>query len=609
MLTEFLQTHSMQELLKGGTHRLYPPAEDRQAWDAIPADYRQEIRKMAEEYAKIAYPPRSATGFLAFVRTGDRQADEKPYFTRRRKFCAAVLKCCVFPKAEMDDVLDGIWYLCEESSWVVSAHNVNPVPGAPAAAEFPLPDIRKPYIDLFSAQTGMILSLTALLLGKQLDRISPVIRKRITEEVRRRILRPFMTTDDFWWMGIRRKDLNNWTPWILSNIMICTILDPMPAGRHAEVMTRACEMLDRYIAAMPADGGCDEGAGYWNMAGGALLDCLTLLATVTGGQMTFWQDKKIRNILSFPLKVKMGNGWFANFADCDAKPFISGERMETAGRLLGDPALTALGTCMRGTIADQLNDVPHLTRALDLIFHAPAEETDEAAEQPDDMYLPNLQLRLVRRSRWTLACKGGHNGENHNHNDTGSFILFLDGEPAVVDAGNMVYTAKSFSAERYTLWNVRAEWHNLPIIGRYEQREGAEHAARNVKKTPDGMEMNLETTYDDEAGVRELKRRFELHADGLRLTDEGRLQKAQQVTWIFLLREQPVWENGQVRSGKLVISCPEGLSFAAEEKPVTDVRMARNWPGSLWRVKLQSNATEQFRMTFEFTAAEREGQL
>ncbi len=606
MLTEFLETNPMQELLKSGTRMLYPTAENRQAWDGIPAEYRQEIREMAEAYAKTAYPQRSAAGFLAFVRTGDRQADEQPYFTRRRKLCAAVLRCCAFPNAETDDVVDGIWYLCEESSWVISAHNVNPVPGAPAAVEYPLPDIRKPYVDLFSAQTGMILSLTSLLLGKRLDRVSPLIRKRITDEVRRRILHPFMSTDDFWWMGIKRKDLNNWTPWILSNVMVCAVLDPMQTGKLAEVLTRACVMLDRYIAVLPADGGCDEGAGYWNMAGGALLDCLTLLDTVTGGRMAFWQDKKIRNILGFPVKVEMGNGWFANFADCDARPFISGERMETAGRLLKDPALAALGTRMRGTIADQLNDVPHLTRALDLVFHAPAGETDGAAEPPEGTYLPDLQVRLVRRGRWPLACKGGHNGENHNHNDVGSFILFRDGEPAVVDAGNMVYTAKTFSAERYTLWNVRAEWHNLPMIGGAEQREGAEHAARNVKMTPDGMEMNLEGAYDETAGIQELKRSFALDRDGLHLTDEGTLQRAEKVTWIFMLREKPVPEKGAIRAGKLVIRCPEGLSYTAEEKLVTDPRMARSWPGSLWRVKLQSGETESFRMTFLFTEADRE---
>ena len=98
MLTAFLREHPMRELLKGGTRKLYPPAENRQAWETIPEVYRQEIRKMSEEYAAAPYPLRTATGFLAFVRNGDRQADEKGYFTRRRKLCASVLNCCVFPE-------------------------------------------------------------------------------------------------------------------------------------------------------------------------------------------------------------------------------------------------------------------------------------------------------------------------------------------------------------------------------------------------------------------------------------------------------------------------------------------------------------------------------
>ena len=604
MFTAFLQDHPMQALMRDGTRILYPSAADRPAWEGISAEYRQEIRELASAYAQIPYPVRSASGFLAFARTGDRQADEQPYFTRRRKLCAAVLNCCADPEAGLDDVIDGIWLLCEESSWVISAHNINPIPGAPTPAEYPLPDIRKPYIDLFCAQTGMILSLTSTLLGKQLDRVSPLIRRRIRDEIRKRILQPFMKTDEFWWMGVRRSDLNNWTPWILSNVMVCAVLDPMPGQKLAGLLERACEILDRYLGVLPEDGGCDEGAGYWNMAGGALLDCLTLLEKVTGGTMSFRDNEKIRNILRFPVSVAMGDGWFANFADCDARPFISGERMETAGRMLKDPALTALGRRMRGTIADQLNDVPHLTRALDLIFHPPAPETGEAAEKPGDVFLPDLQVRLVRRGGWTLACKGGHNGENHNHNDVGSFILMQDGDPAVVDAGNMTYTAKTFSRERYTLWNVRAAWHNLPMIGGNEQREGREHAAREVRCTPDGMELDLAGTYDAAAGVQRLKRCFLLTETGLHLTDAGQLESAQEVIWVFLLRQKPVWENGRILAGNLEIRCPAGLAFEAEEIPVTDGRMARNWPGSLWRVQLRSERKETFRAEFVFTDAD-----
>ena len=607
MFISFLKSFSMAELLRDGALRLYPSAADRGAWDGIPDIYRREIREMADEYGKIPYPARLASGFLAFSRTGDRQADERPYFTRRRKLCAAVLHACAFPEAaDMDTVTDGIWLLCEESSWVISAHNVNPIPGAPSAAEYPLPDIRKPYIDLFCAQTGMILALTASLLGEQLDSVSPLIRERIREEIRRRILRPFTETDDFWWMGVRRKDLNNWTPWILSNIMVCAVTDGMPKEELAAVLTRSCEMLDRWLDVLPEDGGCDEGAGYWNMAGGALLDCLTLLEKVTGGRMVFWDNQKIRNILLYPAKVAMGNGWFANFADCDARPFISGERMETAGRMLGDPDLTALGTRMRGTVADQLNDVPHLTRALDLIFHGPAEGTAAGAEQARDTWLQDLQVRMIRKGRWLLACKGGHNGENHNHNDVGSFILALDGEPVIVDAGNMIYTAKTFSAERYTLWNTRAAYHNLPMIGEQEEKEGKEHAARDVQRTDDGMQLDLAGAYDRAAGVTALKRCFALSEDGLRMTDDITLETAQTVTWVFLLRSRPAWADGVLTAGKIAVQCPAGLDFSAEEIPVTDGRMARNWKGSLWRVLLRSKAAKDFRAEFVFEAKHKE---
>ena len=605
MFTSFLQSHPMEEMLREGSRSLYPAAGDRQAWDGVPEEMRMEIRKLSAAWRDIPYPMRSASGFLAFVRNGSRQADEKPYFTRRKKLCAAVLNACAFPEeAETDAIIDGIWCICEESSWVISAHNVNPVPGAPKPAEYPLPDPKKPYIDLFSAQTGMILSLASTLLEERLDAVTPMIRQRIRSEIRGRILRPFMATDDFWWMGVRRKDLNNWTPWILSNIMVCAVLDPMPRVNLAGILERCCEMLDRYLDVLPEDGGCDEGAGYWNMAGGALLDCLEILEKVTGGGMAFWTDEKIRNILAFPRKAALANGWFVNFADCDARPFLSGERLERAGERLGDSALTALGTQIRGHVADQLDDVPHLTRVLDLLFH-PAAETAKAAVSGDE-WLPDLQVRVVRRGEWILACKGGHNEENHNHNDVGSFILLQGGEPAVVDAGNMIYTAKTFSEERYTLWNVQAQWHNLPMIGGAAQREGAEHRSEKAERTPDGMALNLEKAYGAEAGVKRLRRSFLLSGEGLRLRDEVELEEEKPVTWVFLLREKPVWENGRVTAGRMRISCPEELEFSAEEKPVTDPRMARNWPGSLWRVRLQGKPCKRFSAEFAFTVKDQE---
>lgn len=596
MFAEFLNRHPMDGLLAERPQWGVPAAADRAAWDSLSPALRREAEALIDSYRELPYPPRSATGFLAFVRSGSRKADEDPYFLRRRKLCAAVLACCLFPDAPLDDVIDGLWCICEETSWVISAHNVNPIPGAPGAADYPLPDPDKPYIDLFAAQTAMILSLTGYLLRDRLDQVSPMLRHRIDRELSGRILTPFMENDDFWWMGFRRKDLCNWTPWILSNVMLCACLQLRDRQRLCSLLDRACRMLDRWLDVVPADGGCDEGAGYWNMAGGALLDCLQLLEAATDGQMTFWQEPKVQNILRFPLSAEIGDGWFINFADCDARPQLSGERLQYAGEKLRDPSLFALGCRHRGALSGQLSDTPHFIRLLRMLFHAPDAQPDPSEKR--DVWLPDLQVRIVRRDGLTLCCKGGHNGENHNHNDVGSFMLYADGLPEIVDAGNMVYTAKTFSSQRYTLWNVRAAYHNLPLIGDHEQQPGREFAAADVQYLPEGMALELKGAYAREAGIRALRRRLTLTDAGCEIADSVRLDAPQPVVWVFMLRHAPAIASGQAVFGSLRMDIPAGLTWRVEEIQVEDPRMARSFPGSLWRLLLTAEAADQIDMKF-----------
>ena len=598
MFSEYLDRFPMASLLSDACYCPFPDAEDRAAWTSLPPPSVLELRQMEQAYRAQPYPMRFASGFLAFVKTGSRKADEEPYFFRRRKLCVSVLSCCLKEDPPLDDVIDGLWCICEETSWVISAHNLNAVPGAPAPAEYPLPDPERPYIDLFCAQTGMILSLTVHLLKARLDAVSPMIAERVQRELRSRVLAPFMGTDDFWWMGVRRHDLCNWTPWITSNVMLCACLYPLEKADRAALLDKACRILDRWLAVMPRDGGCDEGAGYWNMAGGALLDCLEILEAVTDGKMTFWQDEKVRNILLFPLKAEIGGGWFLNFADCDAKPAISGERLQYAGERMADPSLIAMGGRYRGGLAGQLEDMPHFSRLLNLLFHPASKALPE--DKPGDVWLPDLQARVVRRGGLTLCCKGGHNGENHNHNDVGSFMLYVDGEPQIVDAGNMTYTAKTFSSKRYTLWNVRAAYHNLPLIGENEQLPGREYAARNVRFLPDGLSLDIAGAYRREAGVLGLLRSMRLSENGLTVRDSVQLKEEKPVTWVFLLRHRPAFFSGGFLAGAIRAAYPAAMDADVEEIPIADPRMARNFPGSLWRVKLTARAERAFEVTFVF---------
>lgn len=588
MFGRFLDAHPLREMIRRTPGCPFPVFGDRTAWEAIAAEDREDLLALYAQFRDIPYPMLTAAQFMAFVKTGSRKAYEDPYFLRRRKLIASLMHMCVTGTDEaLADVIDGVWCICEESSWVISAHNVNPFPGTVKAKDKPLPDVRDRYVDLFSAQTAMILSLTSALAGELLDREAPVIRRRIRDEIEARVLIPFETRDDFWWMGFVRKDLCNWTPWILSNILLTASVQGVDALRFTQMAERACRMLDTWLDVIPQDGGCDEGVWYYNMAAASLLDCLELLETATEGQMTFWQEEKIRNMLAFPLKVQLENGWFVNFADCDARPYLCGERLQLAGEKLGDAALVRMGAQMRGTPSFQISDVPHFSRLLMRLFH-PAAVIGEEEKTPRDFWLPDLQLRVYEKDGLILCAKGGHNGESHNHNDVGSFMLYADGEPEIMDVGNMVYTAKTFVDEtRYTIFNTRSMNHNLPIIGGCEQRAGRNHCARHVQRIEGGMTMDIAPAYGEEAGVLRCERELRLD-DALTLHDCIELAQEKPVEWVFMLRHAPRLNGAAAHTDAITIAWNGRLEARIEEIPATDARMAKNYPGSIWRVTLIS---------------------
>jgi hypothetical protein len=568
----------------------FPRARERAAWEALPRDTREGLLRWGGE-ALQGYPARPATAFLAFTRTGDRLADEEPYFKRRSLLMGAALaECAEHQGRYLDAVIDGLWCVCEETSWVISAHNDG----------HPLPDPENPSIDLFAAQTAATVSYTLYLLEDELNAVSPWIVRRARRELGARVIRPFLKRDDFWWMGVVRKNLNNWTPWICSNVIDTLLLTPLDEPVVLEGLARAMRILDRYLAVLPADGGCDEGAAYWNMAGGSLLDCLENLRFAAG--LDLYADPLIRAVGAFPLRAHIADGWFWNFADCDAKPALDAERIYTYGLRTENPALAALGARLfAGYCAFPPRDTPQMNRVLQALFTVVPAPSDALESTDRTVILPDLQAFAFERGGLYAAIKGGHNAESHNHNDVGSFLLSLGGEPAVVDAGNMTYTAKTFGPERYTLWNTRSRNHNLPLIGGLEQRPGAQARAADVKTFENGVSMELAAAWPPEAGLRSFRRA--LTNDGtVTLTDTLALDSPREVQWVFLLRQKPAAsEPGVLRAGLLTLRYDPSLAYACEEVPVTDARMARSFPGSLWRVMLTAVPVTEHRRVFRFT--------
>ncbi len=553
---------------------LFPPMSDRRAWESIDETDRADLCAYVRAWQDQPYPMLLLSDYAAYVRTSSRSRCENPYFARRRKLIAAMMSVAMSNDLSgMPQVEDGLWCICEETTWAISAH-------VGLTKEHPFPTEEEPTLDLFAAQTGMILSFTLSILC---DAVEQSLAARVRHEIDRRIITPFMTRNTDWWMGFTRRDLCNWTPWIVSNVMFAarTLLEnPIPLYR------RACVMLDAYLRCIPADGGCDEGVAYWNMASGSLLDCLELLEEAG---LSLWDDEKLRNMLEFPLKMNLGGGYFVNFADCDARPVMYGERLQRAGELTQNEALRQMGQQLRGRVTDSVADVPHLSRMLQRLFHKAGESIGTAPVRRD-VLLPDLQVRIVTKGQFTLCIKGGSNGESHNHNDVGTLMVYAGEHPVLIDAGNMCYTAKTFSDARYTLWNCRSMYHSVPMIGAYEQHEGVQYAAKDFCPLEDGASLDMADAYPAKAGVLSAKRTAIVTEDGVQLTDDIALQSPQPVTFVLMAREKPDVQGNIIRFDHAEMTSEPAIIPAVEEIPVTDARMMQSWPGALYRLTFASPA-------------------
>ncbi|MGN6266059.1 MAG: heparinase II/III domain-containing protein [Ginsengibacter sp.] len=133
-----------------------------------------------------------------------------------------------------------------------------------------------------------------------------------------------------------------------------------------------------------------------------------------------------------------------------------------------------------------------------------------------DVWYSDVQLMASRTDNGLfVASHGGNNGESHNHNDVGDFMVYADGHPVIIDVGSGTYTARTFSKERYQLWFNTSAYHNLPTVNNTEQLEGGRFAATDVTyekaKSSSQLTMDIANAYPLEAGIERWTRDVKLN--------------------------------------------------------------------------------------------------
>lgn len=506
LLSSIVSENELEEiLLPFEEYRPVPGIEARETWENLPTVVSRQILSKAEELIDYEWPAISATTTLLFVRTGDRDEYQGLSFQKRQNLGTLLMAELIENQGRfLDQVMNGIWSICEESYWGVPAHLKHSVAGSG------LPDVAEPWVDLFAAETASFLAWTSYFLGDKLDEISPLIRKRIKEEVDHRILNAILERPHDW-----REWTFNWNPWITSNWLNTVLLLEENPDLRVKHVSMILDALDNFLDPYPSDGGCDEGPGYWNAAGSSLFESLELLNLATGGRYSVYDQAKIRNIGSYIYKVQVSQNSFVNFADADPELNPAGYWIYRFGKRIQDPMMMDFASNYLDW--DELSGGRyHLTRQFLLLAdkELPA-ASEKSLPLPGDVWFPQIEWMLSRDLSGTdqglcLAAKGGNNQEAHNHNDVGSYMVYYNGEPVIIDVGRGTYTARFFGPERYTMWMCNSAHHNLPLINGQQQPAGIQFKAKDVQYSTQAkktiLSMELKEAYPGEAGITAWKR-------------------------------------------------------------------------------------------------------
>ncbi len=647
LFTRYDATELADLLLPASDWLPFPPASDREAWsrmqtDPLAARRASHLTGRAEGLCGInpgrnamkpvdceVWPALNAKTYLEYVRTGDRMNYEAPYFQRRLNFGVLAMAECLTGRGWfLDELINGLWMIGGEPTWCVPAHTRRlQADGQPDA----FPDLSVPTVDLFASETAFALAEGLYLLREPLNARCPGVVPWVTRLIEERVVRPVEEfPDGFWWFDGR----NNWTPWCCANVLnaaFYTIDDRPRLGRLLEKLLAA---LQRFYDKYSSDGGCDEGPMYWFASPGALALVLELLYSRSGGRLNFYDDPKIQAMGRYLPAVRLAANHFVNFADSkalrDTKRGLTyrfGKRL--GNRPLQDLALLSASGWRKGgepwpllSLGHCAADLCHLLRDL---WWLPVGESPSGAPLPLHTWFPDLQVAVLRASPdehvgLTIAAKAGHNAENHNHNDIGQFLVLLDGEPAIVDAGIGNYTRLNFSDQRYTLWMTRGATHNLPVINGCEQTAGRDRAATDVvfQNAENAASFALDATaaYPQSAGVRSLIRRLEFdrtaHAGAgeLLVTDRYGLTAAGGTLLLRLLSPREV---GEIRPGVLRLTAEQGRALLlcfdpdlftcrlCQRTPQEDPDLLMTWPGGLRIIELTLTAAARegdYRLVF-----------
>ncbi|MCQ2771193.1 MAG: heparinase II/III-family protein, partial [Clostridia bacterium] len=425
--------------------------------------------------------------------------------------------------------------------------------------------------------------------GEDLDKLTDgVMTRRISYEVERRIIKPFSERE----VRLSYISLNNWVSWICSNVMTiaANMIDFEP--KRLQIVTRCLSYIDRLVYTYGEDGGCNEGANYWTAAICPLYDACEMLYDMTNGKINVYDSEFLKKACHFivDMCIDEKKQMFYNFADGGVVIKIDGDEIYRMGVNLKDDAILTLADAIRPNkkgdgFKPYINYFYPYNAIKNLYVYPTVEYTKKSSD--GDVY-KDLQVSTYKTKDFSIAIKGGHNRESHNHNDVGSFMVYKKDQPIFIDVGPMEYTKDTFNDNRYTIWVNQSSYHNIPDICGNMQSPGRDFFAKSFVRDGNTTTVEYADAYLNKADISRCERKLKVNDSAIEIEDHVDVNG--DVTFRFMTKFEPKLDGNKVQIDDVKVTFDGAQKIDVETINLTSNRLKLAWDtDKLYRISIVSH--------------------
>ena len=177
--------------------------------------------------------------------------------------------------------------------------------------------------------------------------------------------------------------------------------------------------------------------------------------------------------------------------------------------------------------------------------------------------------------------------------------------PVIIDAGVGTYTKQTFGKDRYTIWTMQSNYHNLPMINGVPQKFGQEYKATNTvcNEKKRMFSTDIATASPAEAKVKSWVRSYALDDKKLIIGDLYTLDEAiapnqmNFLTWGNVTFPSAGKIRIEVKGQKVEMNYPSQFKAELETIKLDDPRLSNVWGKEIYRITLK---TEEKKVTGKY---------